>query len=191
MSVYYLPLSDINAAVTENVFIFGNSTVLWYKITLKYSVCTWKNHHCFTCPFFAWFWFLEDSQSHSCLSWRHCPGLIPLLLGMESVYFWWFPSTMPCFAIRAVFIQVNGLFDRRTDGCGVWREMDRWSLQNDELFVLERKYLPNNNLGLISMKPLSIFLWPNICHKIPGGAPYFNSVLEHCSLGQLGIWIAV
>lgn len=132
-----------------------------------------------------------------CLSWRHCPGLIPFLLGMESVYFWWFPSAMSCFAIRAVFIQVNGLFDRRTDGCGVRREMDRWSLQTDGLFVLERKYLFNNNPGLISMKPLSIFLWPNICHEmqipalVPGGTPHFNSVLEHCGPGQLGIWVEV
>lgn len=86
---------------------------------------------------------------------------------------------MPCFAIRAVFIQVNGLFDRRTNGCAVRRETDRWSLQTDGLFVLERKYLLNNNPGLVSIKPLSIFLWPNICHKmqitalVPVGAPQF------------------
>lgn len=102
---------------------------------------------------------------------------------------------MSYFAIRAVFIQVNGLFDRRTDGCGVRRETDRWSLQTDGLFVLERKYFLNNNPGLISMKPLSIFLWPNICQEIaalvPGGTPHFNSVLDHCGPGQMGIWIAV
>ncbi|KAL7887585.1 hypothetical protein AOLI_G00053060 [Acnodon oligacanthus] len=43
-------------------------------------------------------------------------------------------------------------------------ETDRWSLQIDELFVKERKYMPSNP-GLISINPLNIFLGPNICHE--------------------------
>lgn len=102
---------------------------------------------------------------------------------------------MPCFAIRVVFIQVNDLFDRRTNGCAVRRETDRWSLQTDGLFVLERKYLLINNPDLISMKPLSIFLWPNLSQNadhhflvVPGISVLF---WEHCGPGQMGIWIPV
>lgn len=105
---------------------------------------------------------------------------------------------MPCFAIRAVFIQVNGLFDRRTNGCAVRRETDRWSLQTDGLFVLERKYLLNNNPGLVSIKPLSIFLWPNMQIILQNADHRFGSCwhstvyfLEHCGSGQMGIWKAV
>lgn len=75
--------------------------------------------------------------------------------------------------------------------------MDRWSLQTDGLFVLERKYLLNNNHGLMSMKPLSIFLWPNVCQEtqisasVPAGTPHVNFVLDDCGPGQMGIWMAV
>lgn len=75
--------------------------------------------------------------------------------------------------------------------------MDRWSLQTDGLFVLGRKYLLNNNPGFISIKPLSIFLWLNICHEmqiltwVSGCTKHFNSVLEHCGPGEMGIWVAV